>query len=189
MVAKSSVLLVLLGVALVVVAPFVGVSHAKPKRVLLKDSVAVEFEEVSVLSFRVDSARAGYLVRIYVNVTDVFVGPKSYRPILDIVVVDQQGLDLLESNQTANYVYVKALAIQNPILLTANDIRRAGEYYVVFTNRFPVSANVPIIVTDEWDEWTVNMLFYLLMIIGAAVAVFGAVWIRVARQIKASRAR
>lgn len=186
---KNSILIVLFGVALVVLAPFVGVGYVKAKRVLLKDSVTLEYEEVGLLSFRVDQARAGYLVRIFVNVTDVVVGAASYRPILDIVVLDQQGLDLMESNQTVNFVYVRAMDIQDPILLTAINIKQAGEYYVVFRNRFPVKADVPVTVADEWDEWTVNITFYLLIIIGAAVAVFGAVWDRAVRQIKVSRNR
>jgi len=184
---KSGLLTVLLGVALMGAAPFLGVNHAKPVRVLLKDCIAVDFGEVSVLSFRVDSVRAGYLVRVYVNVTDVVVGAKTFRPILDIIMVDQEGLDLLELNQTASYIYVKALGVQDPILLTTNEMRRPGEYYVVLTNRFPVKANVPIIITDEWDEWNVNMLLPVLLVTGATLAVLGMFWNRVARHVRGLR--
>ena len=180
---KSSLLIVLFGIALVVLAPLLGTTYVKPKRVLLKDSMTLEFEELGLLSFRVDQVRAGYLVRIFVNVTDVVVGAASYRPILDVVLLDQQGLDLIENNQTVNYVYVKATDIQDPILLTASGIKQAGEYYVVFLNRFPVRADVPVTVTDEWDEWTVNTTFYILIIIGVVVVLLGLVWGRVAGQI------
>ena len=181
---KSSILLVLFGVVLIVLAPFVGVGYVKPTRVLLKDSVAVEYQKLALLSFRVDQPRAGYLVRIFVNVTDIVVGPTSYSPILDIVVLDQQGLDLMENNQTANYAYVRAVDIQASILLTANGIKQAGEYYVVFQNRFPVTANVPVIISDEWDEWTVSIAFYILIVVGVVVAISGAIWQKIAKQVK-----
>lgn len=182
-------MLILFGVALIAVAPLVGLNYYRAKRVLLKDSVTLDIGEVSSLSFPVDSVRAGYLVRIFVNVTAVNVGPTIVSPILDIIVVDQQGFDLVEKNQSANYAYVRALGIQSATLLTANNIKQAGEYYIVFENRFPVSTDVPVTIADEWDQWAVYIQFYLLIIVGVAVAVVGAVWKRVARQMKVPKAR
>ena len=189
MIGKNRILLMLFGIALVALAPFAGVSYVKPRRVLLKESVKVEYEKVVFLSFRVDRIRPGYLVRIFVNVTAVTVGPANYKPILDVVILDQQGLDLMENNQTVNYVYVKATDIQDPILLTANDIKQAGEYYIVFRNHFPTTANVPVTVADEWDEWNISKVFYLLVIIGLTVTVSGTIFERIARQIKVSSNR
>ncbi|MEM2922075.1 MAG: hypothetical protein QXF26_07145 [Candidatus Bathyarchaeia archaeon] len=181
---KSGLPIFIVGVILMLTAPFVGVTHVKPVRVLLKDSLTVEFEEVSVLSFRVDSARPGYLVRVFVNVTDVIIGGRRYRPILDVVVIDQEGLDMLERNQTVGYAYVRAAVVQDPILLTVKEIRKPGEYYVVFTNRFPVSARIPVIITDEWDEWNFNLMLNFLLATGLIFTFTGIFWRRVVKLVK-----
>ncbi|GEM_PF-3724870 len=143
--------------------------------ILYRADVEVGVDEVAIIEFRSNSTGIYPRLYVHVEVYPIIVGPAKTYPLLAITMVDEEGLRMIENNQTPSYLYIRAVGVENSTFFELKDIK-PGVYYLLFSNAIPEKAELKVTVIDEWGEFIVDhRLLYLLIFLGVVLVVASSI--------------
>ena len=140
-----------MGLLFILSALILSVQPQAERAILLnKVPLKVGNEESLYLTLKVNASRPSYTLHIYLELSPYQVGPSTLNPLLNVALIDEDGLKMMERGEPPKYLYLRARALEKSTSFNLKNLNTTGTYYLVFSNALPEKAPINVSVMEEW---------------------------------------